>query len=110
MMSPEKPAGKFQEWLHEKNEWSLRTFGPGQRTEGVVKHIEKELAEIRKTPGDLMEWIDVVLLAFDGAFRAGFTPAQIHTAMKEKQRINVARKWSPPGAPDQPIEHDWSHA
>lgn len=103
MMSPEKPAGKFQEWLHEKNEWSLKTFGPGQRTEGVVKHIEKELAEIRKNPADLMEWID-------GAFRAGFTPAQIHTAMKEKQRINVTRKWAPPGAPDQPIEHVRGHA
>ncbi len=53
--------------LYRQREFSLRTFGPGPRTAGVIDHIRKELREIEADPLDLEEWIDVVLLAFDGA-------------------------------------------
>lgn len=49
--------------------FSLRTFGPGARTSGIVDHIRKELDEIQRSPADLEEWVDVILLAFDGAWR-----------------------------------------
>lgn len=95
------------EHLIRQKTWSERTFGPGQRTEMVIAHIRKELDEIQGSPDDIFEWVDVVLLALDGAWRAGFSPTQIAHTIDRKQTINEARDW-----PDwrlqknnQPIEH-----
>ena len=52
-------------------EFSARTFGPGPRAAGVIDHIRKELREIEAAPDDLEEWIDVLMLALDGAWRSG---------------------------------------
>lgn len=79
--------------LHRQRDFSERTFGPGPRTQGVIDHITKELREIEKSPSDLYEWVDVVLLALDGAWRAGFTPKEIAEAIEEKQTRNEARRW-----------------
>lgn len=73
--------------------FSLRTFGPGPRTQGVADHIQKELVEISKEPLDLMEWVDVILLAMDGAWRAGHTPLAIAAAIAAKQAKNESRTW-----------------
>jgi nucleoside 2-deoxyribosyltransferase len=93
-------------------EFSERTFGPGRRTAGVIDHIRKELREIEQKPDDLSEWIDVVILGFDGAWRAGHWPSQIAAALRAKQARNEARKW--PDWRTQPldkaIEHDRSVA
>ena len=89
--------------------FSYETFGPGPRTEGVTNHIEKEIAEIRDASEDevLEEWVDVILLAFDGAWRSGAKPEQIAQALGDKQTKNENRTW-----PDwreaeegEPIEH-----
>jgi len=79
--------------LHRQREWSTATFGPGPRTHGVIDHIRKELAEIEADPTDLSEWIDVIILAFDGAWRAGHEPQAIIDAVKAKQARNEARQW-----------------
>jgi hypothetical protein len=79
--------------LYRQRRFSERTFGPGPRTQGVVDHIRKELIEIEQRPDDLSEWIDVVLLAFDGAWRAGHEPHTIIEKLAEKQLINEHRKW-----------------
>jgi len=96
--------------LYDQRAFSERTFGPGARTEGVVDHIRKELNEILADPADLVEWIDVVLLALDGAWRTGASPEQVAAALKAKLEKNMARKW-----PDwrvvgqgKAIEHDRS--
>jgi hypothetical protein len=73
--------------------WSSRTFGPGRRADGIVDHIKKELKEVEKDPMDVFEWIDIVLLAFDGAMTAGWTPPEIVKALLEKQRTNELRLW-----------------
>lgn len=73
--------------------WSERTFGPGPRTAGVTDHIRKELREIEAAPDDLGEWVDVIILAFDGAWRCGADPQQIIDAVKVKQAKNEAREW-----------------
>lgn len=73
--------------------FSERTFGPGRRTAGVLAHIRKELVEIEAQPDDLTEWIDVVLLAFDGAWRHGGTPETITHALMMKQFKNEQRTW-----------------
>lgn len=88
-------------------EFSGRTFGPGARTAGVLAHIRKELLEIEAKPDDLSEWINVAILAFDGAWRAGYTPDQIVAALAAKQAKNEARTWPDwrTASPDAPIEH-----
>lgn len=81
------------EHLARQAAWSLQTFGPGARTFGLLSHIRSELDEISAQPDDLYEWIDVVILAFDGAWRAGYTPEQIAEALAAKQAKNETRTW-----------------
>jgi hypothetical protein len=79
--------------LERQRAFSLATFGPGPRTRGIANHIRKELAEIEAQPDDLFEWVDVLILAFDGAWRAGWEPHQIIAAIKAKQSANERRVW-----------------
>lgn len=79
--------------LRRSREFSERTFGPGQRTAGLVEHIQSELDEIQRDPTDLFEWIDVVILALDGAWRAGYSPEEIAAALSIKQKRNEGRRW-----------------
>lgn len=93
--------------LHRQRQFSLNTFGPGQRTSGVCDHIRKELLEIEAAPNDLSEWIDVVILALDGAWRTGATPQQIAEALLSKQHRNERRTWPDwrTADPNKAIEH-----
>lgn len=93
--------------LYDQRDWSERTFGPGDRTAGVVDHIRKELREIEAAPGDLEEWIDVVIMAFDGAWRSGHSPEAIVSGLVAKQRKNEAREW--PDWRTQPIDKAIEH-
>lgn len=79
--------------LANQRAWSLRTFGPGTRLLGVLDHIRKELAEIEAAPTDLEEWIDVVLLGLDGAWRTGATPAEVVRMLLDKMAKNSGRRW-----------------
>ena len=96
--------------LHRQSKWSEQTFGAGDRTQGVIDHIRKELVEIEAEPSDISEWIDVVILALDGAWRSGATPEQIVTALVAKQTKNESRKWPDwrTADPNKAIEHDRS--
>jgi hypothetical protein len=103
--------------------FSRDKFGPGERDLGVSDHIRKELDEIRSdhevgaptTP----EWIDVIILAFDGAWRSlsnqpltdyekAETIAQMWVA---KQSKNERRKWPDwrTAEPGKAIEHVRGH-
>ncbi len=96
--------------LDRQREWSKKTFGPGPRTEGVLDHIAKELEEIRAAPEDLGEWVDVIILAFDGAWRAGHASQDIINAIVVKQARNERRVWPDwrEFSENQAIEHDRS--
>lgn len=96
--------------LERQRAWSAKTFGPGARLAGVVDHIRKELREIEADPTDLKEWVDVLLLAFDGAWRAGWQPTEIVEAILAKQEKNESRVWPDWRAVPQnkAIEHDRS--
>lgn len=85
--------------------WSLATFGSGRRTTGLLEHIRRELDEVASTPDDLVEWVDVVLLAFDGYWRHGGTPEGFIDLVRYKFDVNQARKWGPPAPEDQPNHH-----
>ena len=95
------------EYLNRQIPWSERTFGHSVRTVGITKHIEKEIAEIRAAPHDLTEWVDVVILALDGAWRAGYTAEEIADAMAMKQAENFCREWPHASSvdPNEPVEH-----
>lgn len=95
------------EHLNGQRAFSLRTFGPGARAEMVIDHIRKELVEIEANPHDVVEWIDVVLLALDGAWRTGATPEQITHALVAKQAKNEARTW--PDWRTQPLDRAIEH-
>jgi hypothetical protein len=93
--------------LRRQRAFSERTFGPGARAKGVIDHIRKELIEIEAAPADLTEWVDVILLALDGAWRAGHEPAAIALAIATKQTRNELRTWPDwrTAEPGKAIEH-----
>jgi hypothetical protein len=94
--------------IDRQREWSRETFGPAKRTEGVLNHIKKELKEVRAKPDDLDEWIDIIILALDGAWRRGHEPEDIVKALVAKQGRNEARKWPDwrTRSENEAIEHD----
>jgi hypothetical protein len=94
--------------IYRQRAFSRATFGPGARLQGVVDHIRKECGEIERKPSDLFEWIDVILLAIDGAWRAGHTPEQIAAAIGAKQGKNELRDWPDwrTADPNKAIEHN----
>jgi hypothetical protein len=107
----EMPADEqfdFHAHLARQAAWSEKTFGPGARTAGVCDHIRKELIEIESDPSDLKEWIDVVILALDGAWRCGGKPGEIIAQIVAKQTKNEGRNWPDwrTADPNKAIEHD----
>lgn len=104
------PYFDFVAHCYRQRRFSEKVFGPGARTKGVIDHIRKELTEIEKDPADVEEWVDVILLALDGAWRAGWTPEAIASAISAKQTKNEGRTWPDwrTAPPDKAIEHDRS--
>lgn len=103
----------FIDYVEAQKQWSERTFGPGTREKGVIDHITKELKEVAGavTPAEkLAEWIDIIILGIDGAWRTGATPAEIAEALTAKQAKNFARVWPDwrTMSEDRAIEHDRS--
>lgn len=108
----------LREFLERKAKWSEKTFGPGVRTKGIIAHIRKELEEIEADPLDLMEWVDVFMLATDGFWRACVATHCVETPdrfwfaaccfierIQQKHAINEARQWPKPTSEDVPVEH-----
>jgi len=81
-------------FINEHIAWSRATFGEDYKWEQILNHIDEELREIEEYSNDVWEWIDVIFLALDGAWRAGYTAEQIIETMQEKQKINFSRKWT----------------
>ena len=99
----------LQELIERQRDFSIKTFGPpNNNTCGIIDHICKEIDEVAATEGkDLSEWIDIVILALDGAWRAGFTPEQIVQGLLDKQAKNESRRWPDwrTAEPGKAIEH-----
>ena len=93
------------DYLNRHMVWSRQTFGPGLKTVGISQHIQKELAEVKQDPTNLEEWIDVIILGFDGAWRSGHTPEQIIKMLEYKQQKNMGRTWPTATNDDEPTEH-----
>lgn len=87
--------------------WSRETFGPGTRLDGILDHLHKEIDEVREAPDDIEEWVDLILIAFDGAARQGFTGEEVIAAFHDKREKNRDRVWPDwrTADPDKAIEH-----
>lgn len=104
----------YESVMKRKYEWSIKQFGKGYSPEGILDHMEKEIAEVRAQPTDLEEWIDLMFLSTDGAHRLvkatypKATPdevvAVVRSAFEQKLRININRKWGE-RVPGKAIEH-----
>lgn len=86
--------------------WSKKTFGEEKRTKGIIKHIKKELKEIELNPTDLLEWIDVIILAMDGYWRHGGKPGLLLELLEKKQKINFSRDYPFPVSENTPSFHN----
>lgn len=93
--------------LRSQRAFSEKAFGPNFRYKGIIQHIMKELIEIENEPHDLEEWIDVALLAFDGAWRSGHSPEEILSTFMAKLEKNKSREWPDwrTVSEDEAIEH-----
>lgn len=98
--------------------FSRATYGPGERTNGVCDHIEKEVREIKEFPDDGLrskEWVDVAILSLDGLWRAleaegvewDEIPYKICLMIAHKQSVNEQRPWPDwrTAPADKAIEH-----
>ena len=94
--------------LIKHGEWTEKTFGSGLRTKGITDHIRKELIEIENDPKSLEEWVDVIMLALDGARRIGATPVDIFNQLENKLTICATRVYPFPSSEEEVSEHDRS--
>jgi len=97
----------FERYYHAHMFWSNATFGPHNRTKGILEHLTKEIEEVRESPNDASEWADLIILAIDGAWRNGLNAQDIIKALLEKQKKNSERKWPDwrTRSADEAIEH-----
>jgi predicted house-cleaning noncanonical NTP pyrophosphatase (MazG superfamily) len=96
------------QYIREHREWSMNTFGPNDHLEGLLKHIQEEIQEIREAKSrqeQLMEIIDIIILSIDAAWRIGFPPDEIVSVLIEKQNINRTRKYPRITDESQPTRH-----
>lgn len=106
-----KPLAIDADYIDDQREFSERAFGPGSREEGVSDHIRKELVEVADALSDsekLAEWVDIIILGFDGAWRTGADSQAIIDSIHAKLDKNKARTWPDwrTAEPGKAIEHD----
>ena len=91
-------------FLNDKKAHSDEVFS-NQTVEGVIDHIKEEIQEVENNTYDPEEWIDLLLLSFDGALKAGFTPMQITDTLDKKFFKNKQRKWDQSSDDGKKIKH-----
>ena len=64
-------------FVTQQREFSAGAFRPGSRKVGVANHILEECNEAQSQPDDLSEWVDLMLLSLDAAWRSGLSASEI---------------------------------
>ncbi len=95
----------FKECIQWQKDWATKTFGEGDHALGLTEHIQKEIKEIKENPFDVEEWIDVIILAMEGAWRTGASVSEVSDVFKMKMRKNERRLWPTENDPNKAIEH-----
>ncbi len=86
-------AGTCARAIRDHCAFTIDTFGPGERLAGTLAHLREELAEVEAAPHDLEEWVDLILLAINGATRHGHGPDAIMEGIADKVAKNMRRTW-----------------
>jgi hypothetical protein len=79
----------------EQSNFSQKTFG-ADTVRGPIaslEHLREEVEEVIKSPHDLEEYADCMLLIIDASRRAGFDISDVLKACREKQEKNKLREW-----------------
>ncbi len=79
--------------IRRQKEFSSKAFGEDYAQDKVLNHIKSEVEEVAKNPMNADEWTDIFLLALDGLWRTGRSPAVIAYGIDEKLTINENRDW-----------------
>jgi len=107
----------FETVYRQTYDWQKKTFGPHNKSIGIVDYIRKELVEIEENPNDLEEWIDLMFLSFGGAadtvkyhhpkLSTEEIVSVVLSAFKFKLKKNKARNWPDwrTAEPGKAIEH-----
>lgn len=103
-------GNELRDLIQRQVEFSSRAFGPEDRREGILKHLAEELDEVRAAAANgeetLPEWVDVILLGLDGAWRSlieeledpkilnrAYFAYRIEKAINDKLSVNEGRNW-----------------
>lgn len=95
---PHEPIDTLLFWRI--GEWGRVTF-PHATDASVLKHLDKELAELHERPDNGEEMADVVMLVAHLAYRHGY---DLLAEVARKFAICKTRKWGEPDA-DGVVEH-----
>ena len=96
----------IRDWMS----WAWDVFGPGYRLKGTIKHIEREIEEVKKCETDeelIEEFLDIAILGIAGAARViweskknkddfydpQFVVDRITNQFNDKLEINKGRRW-----------------
>lgn len=98
-------------YIRQHKEWSKQAFGEYNYLEGLLKHIEKKVNEVRveaaagNRSAVLEELVDIIILTIDTAWREDFLPDEIVAALLDKQNISRLKTYPKITSPDEPNEH-----
>lgn len=72
-------------------------FGAGHaQLDGILNHLIEECGEVRRTPEDIDEYADLLILTFAAAHRGGITWKQLIRQARQKMAENWKREWQKP--------------
>jgi len=97
----------LEDCIKRQQTFALKAFGEGDHSKGLLEHIKKEVIEIYEDASDTEEWVDIIILAMEGAWRTGASPKDIADIFNLKMSKNERRAWPAIGSiePGKPIEH-----
>jgi NTP pyrophosphatase (non-canonical NTP hydrolase) len=100
---------ELQKLMDDIREWSDATFGEGQRTIPILRHLIKEVPEAieacdRDAETAIYEFADCMMLLLDAVNHHGISAEDLMLSVRTKLERNKNRKW---GEPDENgvIEH-----
>lgn len=108
VLRPAVIGQKLMRFALDHQHWSVETFGGRdvRGVEGPLRHMEKEIAEVRENAGqDLTEIADLFLLLNDVRWRAGHGLEALLDAAEAKLEVNMAREWPKVTDPNAAVEH-----
>jgi hypothetical protein len=87
---------EMQELWDDIADWQDLQFGKQITPTYKIRHLKKEIQELKDSPHDSMEYADCFLLLLGAARDAGMDLEMLLSAIRKKLEINKRRKWGKP--------------